>query len=143
MDIITKYKSFDGVEFLTALDCEEHEFNLKQANLIMSELPDRTDSRNFSNGMGYIQHDSESILKVRNKFLEFCKRYTDMEWIQETIDSGFDVDPSWAGRIIDESAPRSISKLWYRFSCIDKQCREWGQIYYANNPDKAELKRLN
>ena len=143
MKLITKYKAFDNSEFMDEGRCIEHESNCKQADLIISKLPEKPGSCDFSNGDGYIQHDYNTILNVRNKFLEFCKRYSDHKWIQETIDKGFDVDPSWAGRIIGECAPSYISRMWYRFSCIDNNQREWGQPYYANNPDQAKPIRLN
>jgi len=143
MEIITRYKAFDGSEFLDRGKCLTHEDNCNLADNIINKLPSVPDSCDFSNGSGYVQHDYNNLLSVRNEFLEFCKRYTAFKWIQETIDGGFDVDPSWAGRFIDESAPNYISKKWYRFSCIDKKQREWGQPFYANNPEQAENKQLN
>ena len=142
METITKYKAFDGTEYLQESKCIEHESNCKIADSIISKLPAKPDSCDFSSGGGYIQHDYNMLLSVRNEFLEFCKRYTDMKWIQETIDGGFNVDPSWAGRIIGECAPNYISRMWYRFSCVDKKQKEWGQPYYANN-GQGENKRFN
>lgn len=143
METITKYKAFDGREFVDPTDCELHETNCKLAEVIMQPMPDKPEGCGFSNGDGYLQHDKEVLLKVRNRFLEFARRYTDHKWVQQTIDKGFDADPSWAGRIIGECAPSTINKHWYRFMCIDNQCREWGQPYYATNPDKAKQIRLN
>lgn len=143
MEVITKYKADDGLEFTDEELCIIHECNCNYGKSIMKKLADRPDSCDFSNGGGYIHHDSLHILSVRNEFLEFCKRYTDHKWIQETIDGGFNVDPSWAGRMIGESAPNSIYKMWYRFSCIDKHGREWGHPYYVINPYKAKNVRLN
>lgn len=143
MEIITKYKADDGVEFLDLIDCELHETNCQLAETIMKVFPPKPGSRDFSNGGGYLQHDVDVLLKTRNRFLEFVKRYSDHKWIQESIDKGLEVDPSWAGRIIGECAPNTIYKHWYRFSCIDKYSREWGQPYYAINPDKGTQKQLN
>lgn len=142
MEMITKYKAFDGTEYLEESKCADHESNCKIADLIMINLPLKPDGFDFSNGSGYIQHDYNNLLNVRNEFLEFCKRYTDHRWIQETIDGVFDVDPSWAGRMIGECAPNYIYKMWYRFACIDKQQKEWGQPYFATN-EQGENKRLN
>ena len=143
MEIITKYRAFAGSEFSGEHECDVHEVNCNYANAIISELEDKPDNCEFSNGGGYIQHDLNEVLRLRIEFLEFCKRYTDHKWIQETINGGFDVDSSWAGRIIGECAPNSIYKVWYRFSCIGKDGREWGQPYYVANPDKATDIRLN
>jgi len=143
MKMITKYKAFDNTEYTDQSKCIEHEANCKQADLIINKLKKVPNSCDFTNGEGYVQHDYSNVLSVRNEFLEFCKRYTTFKWIQETIDGGFDVDASWAGRVIGESAPNYISKMWYRFSCIDKQQREWGQPYYAANKGDRKEVQLN
>lgn len=143
MQTITKYKADDGVEFLNASECELHEANCELAEAIMRTLPKKPDSCDFSNGGGYVQHDAETLLKARNRFLEFVKRYTDHKWIQQSIDGGMDIDCSWAGRIIGECAPSSIYKHWCRFGCVDKSFREWGQPYYALNPEQGKQIRLN
>ncbi len=140
---VTKYKANDGSEFTDAAECIKHERNCADADEIMSKLPTKPNTCDFSNGGGYLQHDKDTFLVVRNKFCEFAKRYTDHKWIQDTIDNGMDAHPSWVGRMIDECAPRSISKLWYRFMCVDSEFREWGQPYYADNPDKADQTCLN
>jgi len=143
MKTITKYIADDKREFTNEADCVDHEWNCVHVESIMMGLPPSIDDTKFSNGSGYIQHDRESLLEVRNKFLEFVKRYTKHEWIQQSIDKGFDAHPSWVGRILSESAPSSIAKHWYRFSCIDKDLREWGQPYYADHPNDAKQVRLN
>jgi len=143
MEIITKYKAFDGVEFLSAPDCEEHEQNCHIANEIMKALPSRPNSCEFLNGEGYIQHDEILLLKVRSRLLEFVKRYAEHDWIQQSIDRGFDVDESWAGRIIGECCPDTVYKYWYRFTCIDSSFKEWGQPYYSTHPDEGEQNKLN
>jgi hypothetical protein len=50
---------------------------------------------------------------------------------------------SYAGRVINDTAPNFVYKAWYRFMCLDDQLREWGQPYYASHPEDAEYKRLN
>ena len=143
MEAITKFKAFDGLEFFDAVDCELHETNCNLADSIMKALPEKPESCDFSNGSGFIQHKKETLLTVRNRFLEFTKRYSDHKFIQQTIDKGFDADASWAGRIIGECAPNTIYNHWSRFSCIDKSFREWGQPFFAKNPEEATQKQLN
>ncbi len=143
MQVIKKYKADDGVEFLDANKCKEHEANCKLAKVIMSSLLVKPDSIDFSNGHGYIQHDRSEVLNTRNRFLEFIKRYTDHKWVQATIDGGTDVHPSYVDRMLGESVPTSIWKHWHRFSCIDSQFREWGQPFYANHPEGAKQIQLN
>ena len=144
MQPITRYQADDGVIFTTSAECIQYEANTQLASLIMSKLPTPTvNSCDFSNGAGYIQHNIETVISVRNQFLRFIQQeYSTHRWIQDTID-GADIHASYAGRIICECCPSAISKHWYRFQCMDKQYREWGQPYFADNPDKAEQVRLN
>ena len=143
MQIITKYKANDGREFTDDKKCVIHELNCECAERIMSELPSTPNSCEFKNGSGYVQHDSQELLNTRNAFLGFVMRYSDHKWIRESIEKGFDADPSWAGKIISECAPNIIYKHWARFMCIDKKFREWGQPYYSAHPDEAKQNKLN
>lgn len=143
MEVITKYKAIDGLEFLAADDCLDHEKNLVLAAGIMSSIPERPEDSSFSNGSGYIQHDKLKLLQARNRFLEFAKRYSDHKFIQQTIDGGLDIDYGWAGRIIGEFAPQSIYSHWYRFGCIDGDFREWGQPFFVKNPSEASQVQIN
>lgn len=146
MKTITKYIANDNVEFLNENNCINHERNIEIADYIMTKLPSKPDTCDFSNGHGYIQHNATTLLQVRNEFLEFFKRYSDHELIQNTIDKGFESHSSWAGRVIDDYGYHSISKHWYRFRCIDSDLREWGQPYYCyseNTPSGDDFVQLN
>lgn len=143
METITKYKSSDGIKFLKLDECMQHENNCLIAEQIMKSLPEAPSSLAFAKGSGYIQHNKDQLLEVRNAFLEFAKRYVDNKYFQQSIDMGFDAHPSWAGRMLDNCAPRSINKHWYRFMCIDDSFREWGQPYYATHQNEAEQVMLN
>lgn len=141
---IVKYKADDGVEFFSMADCVQHEGNVNAAALIMSTLPKRPTSPAFSCGSGYVQHIQGELITVRNKFLEFSKVYCTHPW----IDQGLEDDRPCIGhtgvaRILSESLPKSVHVHWFRFVCIDKHFREWGQPYYALNPDKGMQVRLN
>ena len=142
MKAITKYIAYDGREFTNEAECVTHEYNVDLAKNIMVALGDKPDGCDFANGHGYIRHYSPTANRARRDYLEFCKRYSDHKWIQQSIDDA-SIDTSWAGRIIGECAPPSISAMWNRFSCIDSEGREWGQAYYAANPEKGEQKQLN
>lgn len=66
-------------------------------------------------------------------------QYSQISWITDTIEKGIqECHPIWAGRMIDGYFQRSISTLWYRFMCIDKECREFGQPYYANEKNQQD-----
>jgi hypothetical protein len=143
---ITKYAAADGAEFTSADACIAYEALAAEVAEIMATLrarPDDDADCNFSNGHGYLQHDPEMFYRARLSLLKLAQRYTTFRWIQESIDDPT-VHPSWAGRIISEACPRPLYAAWARLSCVDDQFREWGQPFYANNPDKApESRRLN
>lgn len=142
MKIISKFAAKDGVEFATECECLGYEDACSDIDQIISMLPEKPNTCEFSNGGGYIQHEMESFMKTRNAYLEYVKVYTDHKWIQQSIDMGIDAHPSWIARI-SECFPDYIAKKWYRFQCVDDQFREWGQPFYADNPSDAEQKRIN
>lgn len=143
MKEIIKYLSDDGLEFKVKAECMTHEANVLIMNDIISELPVRPDGCGFSTGDGYVQHDRELFDRVKIALLEFYKRYTTHKWIQETIDDPLNIDPSWAGRILGETAPNIIYKSWYRFMCTGKNLKEFGQPYYATHQIEAKNICLN
>lgn len=144
MEVITKYKAIDGKEFNTDLECLDHELLIKKVDEIMSPLHPipKDDGCVFANGGGYIQHDKKILILVRRSLLELCKTYVDHKWIQQTIDDE-SVDASWVSRLLGDYGINPLYMAWNRFSCIDKNQREWGQPYYANNPEKAKQIQLN
>lgn len=140
MQAIQKFKADDGAEFNTETACLEYEALCAEVAEIMSTLPARPDGDGcrFSNGEGYLRHDVAILERARVSILKIGQRFiSDPPWLQQTIDNPDGCHPSWAGRLIDEACPRPVNRAWYRFSCIDKHGREWGQPYYANNPEKA------
>lgn len=142
MEVITKFKANDGVEFVAESDCLAYEDACGDIDVIIGMLPEKPDTCEFSNGSGYIQHSMDNFMKARNAYLEYVKIYTDHKWIQQSIDQGLDAHPSWVARI-SECFPDYIAKKWYRFQCVDNQLREWGQPYYANNPEDTTALQLN
>ena len=140
MQAIQKFKADDGAEFNTEAACLEYEALGAEVAEVMATLPARPndDGCRFSNGEGYLQHDAATLHRARVSILKIAQRFaSNPSWIQQTIDDPAGCHPSWAGRLIDECCSLPVSRAWYRFMCIDKQGREWGQPYYANNPEKA------
>lgn len=138
MEQITKFRAVDGSEFDKESDCVSYEALIVEVETIMRKLDPipEMDGCNFSNGYGFVQQTRAAFLIVKLELLLIAKRYTEFHWIQQTVDDDT-VHLSYAGRIIDECCPRPVNRAWYRLMCIDKQFREWGQPYYANNPEKA------
>jgi hypothetical protein len=144
MKTILKYVAYDGREFIDQTACQEYEDNCRAADLAVSRLPPRPkgDGCAFENGHGYIQHDRETFLKVRRLLLEQAKKESPHAWIDQAI-ADETVHPSWAHRWISECCCGQLGKAWYRILCTDSQFREWGQPFYAANPDKGEQVCLN
>lgn len=145
METITKFKAYDGVEFTNSNKCEEYEKQSREVEAIIIQLPQKPElpGGGFENGKGYLQHNEELFMKIRSELLEFAKKFTDHQWIQQSIDKGTDVHASWAGRLIDECGINALRKAWNRIMCVDSSFREWGQPYYANNPGKGKQVALN
>ena len=140
MQVIMKYKAKDGTEFDTEGKCISYESLCEEVAGIMAALQGRPedDGCSFANGEGYIQHDVAKVEAVRVSILKIGLRFVQYPpWLQKTIDNPADTQPSWAGRLISERCPKPVYEAWHRFMCMDTQNREWGQPYYAANPDKA------
>ena len=98
---------------------------------VMDLLPGRPDP----NGANYIQRSAEQV----GRFIAKAG-----EWIREYV--GDDCADRWAieprgfvGRILDDT-DRDGYSLYHRLVCIAYQDhREWGQPYYANNPNNGAV----
>lgn len=138
MQAIQKYRADDGAEFAAEVDCIAHEALCAEVTEIMATLPKRPSDEGcrFSNGHGYLQHTPEKFWPARDALLRVAKRLIPHKWIDQALVDKT-VHASWAGRLIDETS-RPLARAWYRLMCIDKDLREWGQPYYANNPDRVD-----
>jgi len=138
METITKFKAIDGKEFTSEIECLKYELLIKRVDEIMALLPQtpKDDGCNFSNGGGYVKHEKTTLRNAQIQLLEICKEYIDHKWIQQTIDDET-VHLSYVGRVLGDYGIRPLENAWYRFSCVDKQYHEWGQPYFATNPDKG------
>ena len=138
MEQITKFKAIDGKEFTSETKCLKYELLIKRVDEIMALLPPipKDDNCNYGNGGGYVKHDKAKLRNAQIQLLEICKEYIDHKWIQQTIDDET-VHSSYVGRLLDDYGIRPLNDAWFRFSCVDNQYREWGQPYFAINPDKG------
>ena len=144
---ITQYESKDNKVFRTKEDCLKYEEVYDRAKNLERLLPQKPidSSCNFGNGVGYLQHDLDSVTIVFHSILVEALKYTDHNWIQASIDKGYpNVDPSCAMIIVGEYNDLDpLYKLLYRISCIDEFLREWGQPYFKAHPNEAVVYRLN
>lgn len=140
MKTVTKYEANDGKLFDYQIDASAHDDYLKQVDVVAAMLPPRPDDGcKFESGGGYLQHAAETVREFKrsvlllaannrpdSKFVEWAKNPDEVHGI------------SIIGRYIDDGCDRYIGRLWHRVCCMDSQCREWGQPYFALNPEKAE-----
>lgn len=132
MKVITKYQAIDGREFNSEADCLQHESLLAQIEAILPlKAPN---SCEFANGGGYIQHSAQSIQKARKELIKLAKKID--SYITEKTHI------TYLMRVLDDmNSP--LTSLAIRLYCIDSQYREWGQPYFAINPDKGQQIKLN
>jgi len=153
---ITEYHSNDGRVFRSAQECKKHEMLVEQISLIIEKLPPKPtlSGCSFENGGGYVQHSKHDFEIAKKELLSMALSYLPKttkvkvgpyEWISSTMEDNHrqNVDPSWATKAIDDCCPSPIKDAWHRFHCTDNKYREWGQTYFAYNPDKGSNNRLN
>lgn len=103
----------DGMMYKTEADAMRHDIVIAQCREVESRVLKgaRPDSCDFTNGvLGYIQHASGTRDTL----------FDDLKKLGATRDS-------------DGAVGRLLSRAY----CLDEQDREWGQPYYANNPQHA------
>ncbi len=119
-----------------------------KCNLILTPLviglPDLIDkelgneSTAFGNGSGYIQHNSDVVDKCQRSFMDYCYEVLGNKvFLEKKIHK-----QGIVGRYLDDSGT-DLYVYWHRFMCIDDKYREWGQPYFAINPDKGTQRCLN
>lgn len=145
MEVITRFKANDGTIFDDQSKCMEYDLLISKTINIMSDMESVPQDTDFVNGSGFVQHKPEKVLEVKRKLLELIKTKINHDWIQQTIDAlgTQNVHPSWVSRLLGDYGIKCLNSAWHRFSCIDSRYREWGQPYFANNPEKGDQKRLN
>lgn len=136
MEKILMFKSNDGELFKTKQKCENHETKINKIKKVMStlnELPKKNNC-NFANGDGFVRQNIEVVCKAMIDIVNIAgiKKHPDF------ISNPFNCRRGSIGRYIDDSGNSILYRAWYRFMCMDDECREWGQPYYAINPDKGQ-----
>lgn len=135
MEIISLFKTADGKTFSTPEEALEYESIMREVQDFLLAFAEN-DTIDFSNGDGYIQHPSGTRDKMGKKLVELSNR-----WFKP--DEPFINFTYYLGRLIDDNQMKCLNKLSYRIMCIDKDEKEWGQPYYANNKGSGADKKLN
>lgn len=144
MEVIAKYKAFDGTEFLEEHECRSHESIVLQIEEAISELANRPTSIEFENGGGFIQHDKGTALRVRANLLEIAEKHftqkgsrSDAKWIRLFTRNEY-ANPSRASYAIGLTKIQALINAWYRFECMTDDFREFGQPHYREHPEAAQ-----
>lgn len=138
MKSIIKYQASDGREFNVKANCLMHEAILRNIETVMQRLPKRPDTCEFENGHGFIQHDPAQVELVKNAIIDMWQGDDEVKLGARAHPARFSI----LARFFDDT-DSPLSKPWWRLCCIDDKSREWGQQYFAANPDKGEQIQLN
>ena len=138
MQTVIKFKAVDGKLFDNEKDCIAHEKMIEDVKAAMSFLKPTPSDTDFKNGGGFVQQCKEVVSKAMVRIVEIAG----IEKRPEFINDPFACRHGVIGRIIDDSRNNHLWTAWIRFMCMDSQYREWGQPYYARNPEEGEQKEL-
>jgi hypothetical protein len=143
----TKYVTEDENQFDSPIDALKHELLLYRVNDALSQLPPRPKSMEFSNGKGYILHNRYVAMNAYLQLVGIARDYIGEEMREVESRPGF---KGWGietaewfdfhfSRVGDNP---TLSHAFYRFRAMDSSFREWGQIYFALNPNEGLNVRL-
>lgn len=136
MQAITKIQAVDGKLFDNEADCVKHEKMIEEIKATMSTLnPIPTDCE-FSNGDGFIRQDISTVSKAMVHIADIAGIEKRPEFINDPFACRFGI----IGRFIDDGGNAHLWRAWSRFMNMDHLGREWGQSYFARNPEKGKQK---
>ena len=138
MEIITKYKATDGVEFNQEKNCRQYERLLKKIAFIMDFYEKDLNYPNFCNGYGYIQQEKFTFNRIRIALLHINQAYEYSDKIEQMIYTKDYLLPEHSSHVIRQYAADPIFRAWSRINCTDNKYREWGQPFYRYHSDRAE-----
>lgn len=143
MKAITKYVSNDGREFMDEQSCLKHEALKLRIKEIISQLYDIPDNTGFSNGSGYVQQNKYVVEKVKNEIIDLIKENSNDKEYQKTIELHRNSKPrlGWISYCLSDNSP--FNNCWHRLMCMDDDFKEWGQPYFAMNPEQGTQIRIN
>lgn len=94
----------------------DKELNIKFKSML-EPIPDI--GTGFANGEGYVLQDPEVVQEIRDYFIDRYGSYY------------------VAGRTLDDGGS-PLYGVFMRVFTVDKYSREWGQPFYANNPNEGK-----
>ena len=133
MKVITKYVADNGEEYNTEAECLKQDALISEVNDIMRKLkPESEAGEGFFNGNCFIQHDIKAVEVARMFIDAVIFKYTHLCGLA-------DLNTSYIARVLHETKNvMPIAEAYSRLIRIDRQGREWGQLYYTNLSNNKE-----
>jgi len=142
MKEVKKYESIDGLIFDSASECEEHEKIISDVEDAMKDINPVPKDNEFISGNGFVKQDPETVKKAMIRIIEISG--IDLEDRKEDfLLNPFRYRYSVIGRILSEGYNNSLDNAWCRFARMDDSYREWGQQYFAHNPNEGKQFEIN
>jgi len=153
--IIEKYRSFDEKLFDDIESCKNHEhliIDIRSVEMALEPIPKDV---NFLNGHGYVQHNPLNFNIAMSSLFELLKSHIndtpENKGVRSAVEDACRVSEhtpekmSNLSRLLEYNGVNSylIALMRDRFNNIDSRLREWGQLYFALNPDAGDQHCLN
>jgi hypothetical protein len=144
MQTVTRYKAKDGSEWALESDCLARDNMVDSVANAMSNLKNTPKDCSWK---GYVQQSSSSISRCKEMLFRIANKEGVLKWWIDSQINGHgktewelinNIHPSWFGRMLDGGCG-PLSDAYHRLCCIDTNCREWNQPYYAMNPGGGEM----
>ncbi len=129
MKEIIKFVADDGSIHPSKEACVRYESLLSNVNNLMNSLNKIPNTTAFRNGEGFVRQSMSVVKELKTKIVKVGREYLN---IKDNI--GFSI----AGRYFDDCGVKCLYSAWGRLAHIDETGREWGQGYYAVNPEKGK-----
>lgn len=133
---VVVYEASDGTRFDCRKDAEAWESLCLGIVVATRPLGDRPSSPAFRGGFGCVVHAVATVGEVRDALMPFTvaafPRWFAANRHPETFTQVSTEAMAW---LTQQHA--LLGPAWYRLVCIDATGREWGQPYFAKNPDRA------
>lgn len=128
MSKITIYECNDGTRFDSEKQALEYNVLLSKCNII-NDIIGRKVELEYNQ---YVQRNAETVKKQWSVFCNIVAEYIP-DYAQRAKECGDGTrHGSHIGRVIGDYNIKCLSRLYFRFECIDEQGREYQQPYFAN-----------
>lgn len=138
MKAILMYECADGTRFEKKENAQNYENLLTKCSEVENMLGPALELQYDE----FIQRDPKS---VKSAWIKFCDITADAipDYSKMAKECGAGLrHSSHIGRVISDYNIRCLSNLYFRFSCIDENGREYQQPYFANGHENEATKEV-